>query len=64
MKRLYKIIDLLTGPALKPIDLGAVTILQRARIYLEQYGDGQNNEYIRARHILALAEQRVMSEVQ
>jgi hypothetical protein len=46
-----------------PPDLSGVETLDRARQYLERYGEGKNQEYTRARAILIQARKRVLTEL-
>jgi len=42
-------------------DISGLDILDHARVYLEQYGDGRNQEYTRARQILIQARVRILT---
>ena len=44
------------------IDLSGLTILEHARVYLEQYGEGRNQEFSRARNILIQARARILNQ--
>ena len=41
-------------------DLSGLEILEHARVYLEQYGEGRNHEFSRARQILIHARARIL----
>ena len=44
-------------------DLSGLAILASAEQYLAQFGEGRNLEYARARQILALAQYRILNQL-
>ena len=44
------------------LDLSGLEILEHARVYLEQYGEGRNQEFSRARNILIQARVRILNQ--
>ena len=56
-----RFIDWLLGRQTE-LDLSGLTILEHARVYLEQYGEGRNQEFSRARNILIQARARILHQ--
>lgn len=57
------LIQWIIGTPQQAPDLSGLAILERARLYLERYGEGKNFEYVRARQILTMAQARVRAEL-